>query len=97
MFCPKCSSMLVPKGGVMSCSGCSYKQSEGVLKEKRKKEKKIEVAIKGQDEHRTITKENCEKCGNEKAYFWSLQTRSSDEPETRFFECTKCKHSWREY
>jgi len=25
------------------------------------------------------------------------QTRGSDEPETRIFECTKCGHKWREY
>jgi DNA-directed RNA polymerase subunit M len=39
----------------------------------------------------------CEKCGNNAAYFWTQQTRAADEPETRFFKCTKCKHTWREY
>jgi DNA-directed RNA polymerase subunit M len=31
------------------------------------------------------------------AYFWTQQTRGADEPETRFFKCTKCSHTWREY
>ncbi|GAI81579.1 unnamed protein product, partial [marine sediment metagenome] len=34
---------------------------------------------------------------NEKAYFWSVQTRSGDEAETKFFKCTKCEFTWREY
>lgn len=39
----------------------------------------------------------CPKCGNTKAYYWVVQTRSIDEPSTQFYECTKCGHRWREY
>ncbi len=39
----------------------------------------------------------CEKCGNGIAYYWTQQTRGADEPETRFFKCTKCSYTWREY
>ncbi len=39
----------------------------------------------------------CDKCGNKVAYYWTQQTRGADEPETRFFKCTKCSHTWREY
>ncbi len=39
----------------------------------------------------------CPKCGHNEAEWWTMQTRSSDEPETRFYRCTKCKHTWREY
>ena len=39
----------------------------------------------------------CEKCGNKAAYYWTQQTRGADEPETRFFKCTKCEYTWREY
>ncbi len=46
--------------------------------------------------HPTTTIE-CPKCGNDTAEWWTMQTRSSDEPETRFYRCTKCKHTWREY
>ncbi|GAH37902.1 unnamed protein product, partial [marine sediment metagenome] len=41
--------------------------------------------------------EKCKKCGNEKAFFWTVQTRSGDEAETKFFKCTKCEFTWREY
>ena len=39
----------------------------------------------------------CPKCKNKKAYFWTLQTRSSDESETKFYKCVKCTHTWRVY
>jgi transcription factor S len=41
--------------------------------------------------------ELCSKCGNTRAYWVLRQTRGSDEPETRIFECTKCGYKWREY
>jgi transcription factor S len=41
--------------------------------------------------------EVCSKCGNGEAYWVLRQTRGSDEPETRIFECTKCGFKWREY
>ena len=39
----------------------------------------------------------CPKCSHDKAYFWEIQTRASDEPATQFFKCEKCKHTWRHY
>ena len=39
----------------------------------------------------------CPKCGNNEAYWWMVQTRSGDEGSTRFFRCTKCGYTWREY
>jgi DNA-directed RNA polymerase subunit M len=41
--------------------------------------------------------EVCSKCGNGEAYWVLRQTRGSDEPETRIFECTKCGYKWRDY
>ena len=86
----------------VSCASCGYsprgKAENIILKEKidltkgqliEIQDKKIETLPK--------VKENCDKCGNKTAYYWTLQTRSSDESETRFFECTKCSHRWRVY
>ena len=50
----------------------------------------------GKDTMPTIEIE-CEKCGNNKAVWWMLQTRSADEPTTQFFRCTKCEYTWRNY
>ena len=40
---------------------------------------------------------SCPKCGHDEVYVWMMQTRSADEPPTRFYRCAKCKYTWREY
>lgn len=102
MFCPDCGSILRPKvkgtKKILYCS-CGYtKDTEGetlVIKEEVKAAKKMEVV----NEMALLPKIRtyCSKCENNAAYFWTQQTRSADEPETRFFKCTKCSHTWREY
>ncbi len=85
-----------------NCSSCGYsprgKVENLILKEKvdLTKEQAIEVQDK-KVETLPKVKETCAKCKNKTAYYWTLQTRSSDESETRFFECTKCSHRWRVY
>lgn len=43
------------------------------------------------------TNAKCPDCGNKIAYWWLRQLRSADESEVRFFRCTKCSKTWREY
>jgi len=50
-----------------------------------------------EDESRSTIKIECEKCGNDEAVWWMLQTRSADEPTTQFYRCTKCRYTWRDY
>ena len=50
-----------------------------------------------EDESRPTITIECEKCGNDKAVWWMLQTRSADEPTTQFYRCTKCQYTWRNY
>ena len=40
----------------------------------------------------------CPNCGNGRAYFMQMQTRSADEPMTTFYKCTeqKCSITWRD-
>ena len=100
MFCPKCGAILLPKvvGGkrMMACS-CGYKSDGSItLKEEVKAAKKLDVVDK-ENETLPLTDNPCKKCGHKKSYFWELQTRSADEPSTRFYKCEKCKHVWREY
>lgn len=99
-FCPKCGSIMLPqKTGIVTelvCK-CGYKEEGNLdLKEKGKETKKIEV-IEKQPEVHPIEEATCPKCNNTEAYAWQQQTRSADEPETRFFKCTKCEHQWREF
>lgn len=37
----------------------------------------------------------CGKCGSKKTTYYSLQTRSADEPMTNFITCCECKHRWK--
>lgn len=103
MFCKKCGSLLKKekkKGkDVLVCSSCGKVQKGEVkteIKMEGKEKKDIEVVEK-EEEGKELVKEKCPKCGHEKAYFWTVQTRASDEPETQFFRCSKCKHTWRVY
>ncbi|MBI4450353.1 transcription factor S [Candidatus Woesearchaeota archaeon] len=100
MFCPKCGSIMMPKAEkgkkLLACS-CGYKSGgEITLTETAKKTKELEV-IDTEHENLPVVEAKCKKCGHDKAYFWSLQTRSADEPETRFYKCEQCKYTWREY
>lgn len=51
------------------------------------------------DEDRALptVDKKCDKCGNDKAYYYLQQTRASDEPETRFYICKECDNKWRGY
>lgn len=37
----------------------------------------------------------CTKCGSKKTTYYSLQTRSADEPMTNFITCIVCKNRWK--
>jgi len=101
MFCPKCGSILFPdleKKGIR-CKNCNYKESKSksmIVKEKINNKDKIKIIDKN-IETLPKTQVDCPKCGNNQAYYWLVQTRSSDEAETQFFRCVKCDHQWRNY
>jgi transcription factor S len=104
MFCQKCGSILLPKKEgnrkVLSCS-CGYKTSNveklKITETVKKTGKDIEVIENGDLETLPKTDAECDKCGHRTAYFWLVQTRAGDEPETKFLRCEKCKHTWRDY
>ncbi|MCK5282973.1 MAG: transcription factor S [Nanoarchaeota archaeon] len=104
MFCPKCGSILMPKreGGkrVLACS-CGYKSKEvekaTIKEEKIEKTKEVEIIEHSAIETLPKMDAECPECGHKKAYFWLVQTRASDEPETKFLKCIKCGHTWRDY
>jgi len=102
-FCPKCGAILIEKRKNYGCPRCNYSTKEKVkikTTEKIKdKDKKKEVSVlKEKDANALpIISEKCKKCGYDKCYFWTVQTRSGDEAETKFFKCCKCGFTWREY
>jgi transcription factor S len=101
MFCPKCGSMLLPKlvreKKVLACS-CGYvadkKETGKVFSEKKEDTAKVEV-IDNEVSAYPIVDDECPKCKHTKAYYWTQQMRAGDEPETHFFKCVKCAHTWR--
>jgi len=98
-FCPKCGSLLVPDQtkGLLICN-CGYKTKGAKTVSEKIYFSKQGVGVFDQ-ENSTMskTKQDCPNCNHAEAFFWSQQTRAADEPETFFYRCTKCKHTWREY
>lgn len=106
-FCEKCKSILIPAvdGGkhIIKCPRCgdvvSKRSARITIKETLAKEK-VGAGVSDKEVHtmaEVTLDQPCEKCGNTTAFHRSEQTRASDEPETEFFTCTKCKFTWREY
>ncbi len=98
-FCPKCGAVLIQKRKNDGCARCNY-SIKGKIKLTTSEaigDKKEVAVIKKDTQVFPIVNERCKECRNDKAYFWTVQTRSSDEAETKFFKCVKCEHTWREY
>ena len=99
-FCPKCGAVLIQKRKNDGCPRCNYSTKEKIkitISEKIEGKKEIGIVSSSDTETLPIIIEICKKCGNGKAYFWTVQTRAGDEAETKFFRCTKCDFTWREY
>ena len=99
-FCPKCGSILIQKKKRFACPKCNYVSKEKVKltsSEKGGINNKIDVLHEKDSNVWPTVSATCLKCGNDEAFFWTAQMRAADEAETRFFRCTKCKHTWREY
>ena len=99
-FCPKCGAVLVKKAKYYGCPRCNYSTKNKIkinISEEIGDKKEVAVISKKDTQILPVITEKCKKCGNDKAYFWAVQTRSGDEAETKFFKCTKCGNTWREY
>jgi DNA-directed RNA polymerase subunit M len=84
------------------CPKCGAEQpmtEEMKIERATKETDKIVVIGKKEQNLRTTpqVKAECPKCGNDKAYWWMVQTRGIDESSTQFYRCTKCSHTWRDY
>ena len=110
-FCPECRMRLVISSGSeasskvsLKCPNCNYvlqSEEDPVVSKTIGKPLVNPVVIIGEDEAKIkmlpTMKYECERCGNTEAFWWMRQTRGGDEATTRFFRCTKCNLTWREY
>ena len=98
MFCKKCKSMMIPTEGKWVCKKCGYlcdATGKECIVTERNEDKEILVI----DENTSTlpkTRAECPQCGHNMAYWVLRQMRAADEPETRIYQCVKCKHKWRE-
>lgn len=100
-FCPKCKSIMIYQGDNAVCRKCGYEKEVSddvnLVTVARRRQEEIPV-IEGENV-KTLPTTNvvCPNCGNREAYWWLRQLRAADESEVRFFRCTKCGKTWREY
>jgi transcription factor S len=101
MFCPKCKRSMRPDraAGVWRCGSCGTTVPLGRGVEVGRSTPTVREVGVVETETATLPTANevCPKCENDTAFYVLRQTRGSDEPETRIFQCTKCGHKWREY
>ncbi|PUA32234.1 MAG: transcription factor S [Zestosphaera tikiterensis] len=94
LACPKC-------GYVKETTASSSKNPKTMISKKVvHSERDKTYVISSEEVARTLPKVKgvlCRKCGNDEAYYMIMQTRRADEPPTRFYKCTKCGYTWREY
>ncbi len=99
-FCPQCKSIMLPTGGMWKCKKCGFEKERDKnshLVSQQKRREKETVVLEKESEGLPTTQVKCQECGNNQAYWWMRQLRSADESEVRFFRCTKCGNTWREY
>ena len=110
-FCDTCGQLLRPnKQGedvIISCAnGCTTLDKKEAKKELIVESSvnvggdNVEIIVSDKDApRRNPTMERyCKRCDeNTVTEYWQIQTRSADESPTRFYRCTKCKLTQREY
>jgi len=100
-FCPSCEVKLKKGDSGLQCPKCNYVEGQET-KQTKKPVQEHESQFNVLSQNETVEslptiKIECEKCGNDEAVWWMLQTRSADEPTTQFYRCSKCRHTWRNY
>jgi DNA-directed RNA polymerase subunit M len=93
---------MISSAGQLKCRKCGYIrkicEDDQMSKTTRRSEKEI-VIVEDEGTIRTLPTIaiKCPKCENNEAFWWLRQLRAADESEVRFFRCTACGHTWRQY
>lgn len=86
----------------MKCKKCGYIRDINASDQLKKTDRRVEKEITIVDTEKEIatlptTTIKCPDCDCTTAYWWLRQLRAADESEVRFFRCTACGKTWREY
>ncbi|KAH0575618.1 DNA-directed RNA polymerase subunit [Spironucleus salmonicida] len=101
LFCPTCSSVLLidkatsTKFACPRCPYIYYVDGQATLQLQNEPLPVNPVITGEQLQDGAKVKEECPNCNHDMAYCIMFQTRSSDEPMTRFFMCCDCKNRWK--
>ncbi|MBD3318814.1 transcription factor S [Candidatus Woesearchaeota archaeon] len=100
IFCKKCGSMMMPKQEkkrkIFICQ-CGETVEDATVTFTEEGNKEIEnVEVADEPNVNPLIDAVCPKCKHGRAHYWTIQMRGADEPESRFFKCEKCGHTWRE-
>jgi len=90
-------------GGQLKCRKCGYtrkiEDTDQMKKKVERRENEITIVEEDGESIKTMPtiQIRCPKCENNLAIWWLRQLRAADESEVRFFRCTECGHTWRQY
>ncbi|MFW9909748.1 MAG: transcription factor S [Candidatus Thorarchaeota archaeon] len=105
-FCDDCGSMMMPfvdedGNNQLKCRSCGHvkkgKTNLTVSQTVKRTARDKIVVVDDESIPMPKTAAACPKCGNNEAYYWTVQTRRGDEGATEFYRCTECKTTWRNY
>ena len=95
--------MMISSGGQLKCRKCGYIRKFEVTDQKEAMKPRVpnEITIVDDEDIKVNTMPTiqikCPKCEHNLAFWWLRQLRAADESEVRFFRCTECGHTWRQY
>jgi transcription elongation factor S-II len=71
--------------------------SEYYFEINQKKSDLYQKELNGNKSQATTDLFECKKCKKRQCVYYELQTRSADEPMTKFIKCCNCGFQWRQY
>jgi len=110
-FCPDCETKMIHLKKkqartvtlILSCPKCGYTKKSArpntvIRKANNSLVENLIIIEKKEQKFRTAPTFaiGCPKCGNNRAYGWTLHLGSLEQSSTQFYRCTRCNYTYRE-